>query len=214
MIKKSILITAAAITLLVSCKSNGEKEAATSEAKELAKASIGSGIYSISQHQCEMKWTAYKTGAAHSGHVSIIGGDLMLKDGQIESGAFTINIESLVAEDGDMESNEKLGVHLKGPDFFDVAKYNNATFQITSVNSMNSDSIMLAGNLTIKDSTINIAFPTMMKMDGDTVMAAAKFAIDRSKWGLIYQPKDKMKLKDKFIKDNIDLDIRIRAVKK
>ena len=202
-------------TMIAACKNNNEKEANTSEAKEVASTDSNSAEkFSVNTTESSLKWTAYKVGASHFGHVGITSGDVMVKEGKIESGEFQISLETLTAEDSEKEYNEKLSGHLKSPDFFDVEKHKNAVFAITSVNSISGDSAIISGNLTIKDSTNNIEIPTKYIIENGKLKANAKFSIDRSKWGLTYQPADKIKLKDKFIKDNIDFELNLSADKK
>lgn len=213
--KKVILSMALVATMIAACKSNNEKEANTSEAKEVATTdSNAAEKFSVNSTESSLKWNAYKIGASHNGHVTISGGDVMLKEGKIETGEFTIDLSTLTAEDSEKEYNDKLSGHLKSPDFFDVEKHKNATFAITSVNTITADSAVISGNLTIKDSTNNIEIPVKYTIENNKLKAAAKFSIDRSKWGLTYQPADKIKLKDKFIKDNIDFELNLTADKK
>lgn len=213
--KKVILSMALIATMITACKNNNEKEANTSEAKEVAATYSNSAEkFSVNNTESSLKWTAYKIGATHFGHVGIASGNMMVKEGKIESGEFTIDLSTLSAEDSEKEYNEKLSGHLKSPDFFDVEKHKNAIFTITSVNTIAADSAIVSGNLNIKDSTNNIEIPVKYTIENGKLKAASKFSIDRSKWGLTYQPAEKIKLKDKFIKDNIDFELNLTADKK
>ena len=74
---------------------------------------------------------------------------------------------------------------------------------------------MLQGNLTIKEETKNIAFPVKISNDGEMIeITSEEFTIDRTKWNVNYGSKSVFDgLGDKFINDEIVLQINIRAKK-
>lgn len=205
---------AVAVTLLAACKGNKEQEAATTESKEVATSDSSASEKYLVDSTSNLKWTGYKIGASHYGHIKISSGELMLKGGKIESGTFKIAMATMTAEDAkDKKDNENLAGHLMSPDFFEVEKYAESAFDITSVTPGNSDSVTISGNLTIKGQSNNITFPALVKVENGKLNASAKFSIDRTKWGLTYQPESKVKMKDKMIQDNIDFELSLSANK-
>ncbi|RYD70038.1 MAG: YceI family protein, partial [Sphingobacteriales bacterium] len=80
-------------------------------------------------------WTGAKPTGAHSGTFKVTEGSLLINENNLVGGGFTIDINSLNNTDlaGDADSKGKLEGHLKSADFFDVAKYPTAKFEITSV---------------------------------------------------------------------------------
>jgi len=212
--KKTIMMMAVALTLLTACKGNKEQEAATTETKEVATSDSAAAEKYAVDSTSNLKWTAYKIGASHFGHIKITAGELMLKDGKIESGSFKISMGTLTAEDAkDQKDNEKLVGHLMSPDFFEVEKFAESSFEISGVTAGNNDSVTVSGNLTIKGQANNITFPAYVKVENGKLNASAKFSIDRTKWGLTYQPESKVKMKDKMIQDNIDFELTLSATK-
>jgi polyisoprenoid-binding protein YceI len=108
------------------------------------------------------------------------------------------------------EGNAKLVGHLKSADFFDVEKFPSAAFEITGLKDN-----MLSGNLTIKGTKNNVSFPVTVSNEGDMMtLASEAFTIDRSKWNVKYGSKSFFdNLGDKFINDDIELKITIKAKK-
>ncbi|MBS1925274.1 MAG: YceI family protein, partial [Bacteroidetes bacterium] len=114
--------------------------------------------------------------------------------------------------------------HLKSPDFFDVAKYPTAKFEITAVEPFIADSSsgntsvvenatnLIKGNLSIKDSIINISFPAKVTLDANSASAFAHFNIDRTRWGINY--KGPGNPKDWVINKDVNIKLTISASKK
>ena len=76
----------------------------------------------------------------------------------VANGAASLNVE-ISAASIDTRSADRDG-HLQSPDFFDVANFPKITFASTGIKDSGSDSIVVDGNLTIKDVTkpISITF--------------------------------------------------------
>jgi polyisoprenoid-binding protein YceI len=66
-------------------------------------------------------------------------------------GTVTIDVASLTTR------NEQRDTHLRSADFFDVEKYPTMTFKVTSIESLEGDTYLVRGDLTIKDTTRPIA---------------------------------------------------------
>ena len=121
---------------------------------------------------------------------------------------------------GDAKQKEGLEGHLKSPDFFDVAKYPTAKFEITSVEPYVADSTsklkdatnIIKGNLTLKDSTKNIAFPARITVDATKATAVADFDIDRTLWGMNYKGPNNPQ--DWVISKTVNIKLAVSAVKK
>jgi polyisoprenoid-binding protein YceI len=114
----------------------------------------------------------------------------------------------------DKEGYAKLVGHLKSPDFFDVEKYPSAAFEITGLEEVEGK-MMLSGNLTLKDAKNNVTFPVSVSNDGNTMtLTSETFSIDRTKWNVQYGSKSIFdNLGDKFINDDIELKILVKANK-
>lgn len=202
--------------LIASCGGPQGEKAATGEAQEVSVKS-GDVTLTVDLVSSNVEWVGAKPTGEHNGTVNLQGGELMLTDGSIVGGNFTIDMNSIKNFDlASEEDNAKLVGHLKSPDFFDVEKYPTAVFQITSVEPLtgNADaSHSITGNLTMKDETKSVTFPAMVTITDNTVTATTPaFVIDRTQWNVQYGSKTLFKnLQDKFINDEISLKINLSA---
>jgi polyisoprenoid-binding protein YceI len=135
---KKLLILIAATTFFAACNNKTGNKVETTEKQ--ATASTDGTPYAVDSTST-ITWTGSKPTGKHTGTFKISDGTFYVKDGALTGGTFTINMNSLNNEDlaADAESKGKLEGHLKSPDFFDVAKYPTARFEITAVEP-NTDS--------------------------------------------------------------------------
>lgn len=213
---KKILFLAVAATSFAACNSNSANKVETTEKQTAAGTD---GIAYVVDSTSTITWTGSKPTGKHTGTFKISEGAFNVKDGALAGGNFTISINSLNNEDlaGDAESKGKLEGHLKSPDFFDAAKYPTAKFEITAVEP-NADTTkkdvthIIKGNLTLKDSTKNIAIPARVTVDAKTLSASATFSIDRTLWGMNYKGPDNPQ--DWIIAKSVELKLNLTAATK
>ncbi len=210
--KKNILnlFTIVAIGIaVIGCKKKAE-EAVTTEAENVVEAQVNGVKYLANIETSTIEWQGFKPTGTHKGTINISNGTLSMSNGTIESGTFLIDMNSIV----ESESNAKLEGHLKSPDFFDVEKHPSAAFEITGLETKEGKT-MLSGNLTLKDAKNNVTFPVTVSEEGDAVTLSSEvFTIDRSKWNVQYGSKSFFdNLGDKFINDDIELKITVKAKK-
>lgn len=203
---------------LTSCK----KEASVDEAEAATVASDAAVVYTVDTATSVIEWKGEKPGGAHTGTISLAGGTVSVANGAVESGKFTIDMKSITVTDlkaGD--GKEDLEAHLKGTGekekedhFFNTAKHPEATFEITKVADADGKT-NVEGNLTLKGITKNVKFPATVSVDGATVSISSEgFMIDRTQWGVNYASKSIFdNLKDKFVNDEIELKINVKATK-
>lgn len=204
------------VGIFASCGGPQGEKAITSDAQEI---SVKDGDVTLKADltASNIQWEGAKPTATHHGTVNLKSGELMLSDGAIVGGIFTIDMNTINNIDlEDAESNTKLVNHLKSPDFFDAEKYPTAVFQITSVEPISGNaeaSHNITGNLTMKDVTKSITFPAMITMDDESVSATSPaFVIDRTQWNVQFGSKTLFSnLKDKFINDDMSLRINFKA---
>lgn len=222
---KKILLSIAVVTLLAACNNAPDAEKAATGEKEVAALAEGA-TYTIDSTNSTINWAATKVNGAHNGTFKLTQGSLAAKDGVLTGGSFKIDITSINAVDlvADAENKAKLEGHLSSPDFFDVAKYPTANFEITGVEPFVYDSTTMKnvvlknvthtikGNLTLRDSTKNVTFPAIVAISADAISAEADFNIDRTEWGLNYKGPNNPA--DWLIRKEVNLKFKIAAAKK
>ena len=176
---------------------------------------LAAPVYKVDAAKSTLKWTAKKVTGEHTGNVKISTGSLTVDKNTIQSGSFDIDLSSITCTDlTDAGTNVKLLGHLKGDDFFAVAKYPKATFVITSVKSKGKDIYDVSGNLTIKGITNPVTFPTTIKADASKVTAIATILVDRTKYDIKYRSASFFSdLGDKAIDNDFALDLNLIANK-
>jgi len=221
--------------LLISCKNNPPSEStettvadsvklentipAESDKPSVADLNTLMGTYKIDEGSI-VSWTGTAPGKSHVGTLNIKSGEFVLENGNFKSGTFVMDMTSLVNTDLTSDKGkEKLEKHLKDVDFFDVAKYPDATFTITKSNLINGNDKVthkITGDLKIKDVSQPISFDAyVIASDGGNVITATtpNFEIDRTKYGIKYNSGLINTAKDKIINDKVGLVINIRAKK-
>lgn len=204
------------IGIAAACGGPQGDKAKTGDAQEVS-ATTGDVSMKVDNVASKIEWVGAKPTGKHHGTIGISEGNLMLTDGNIVGGKFTIDMNSIVDVDlTSAEDNGKLVGHLKSPDFFDAAKYPTAVFEITSSEAVSGNPDVthnITGNLTMKDITKSVTFPAWVSIEGNQLTASTpEFVIDRTQWNVQYGSKTIFdNLKDKFINDEISLKISLSA---
>jgi polyisoprenoid-binding protein YceI len=162
------------------------KKAVTTEGTEVA-AAEGAEV-AINTSASKIIWTGSKVTGSHTGDVALKSGVLTVKEGKITGGNFVTDLNTINDTDMQGEYKDKLDTHLKSPDFFDVAQFPEAKFEITSVTEgAEAGKVTISGNLTMRGVTKNITFPaTVTEATDASVKASADFNVLREDWGLVY----------------------------
>ncbi|WP_158844394.1 YceI family protein [Algibacter sp. L1A34] len=210
-----LFITALSISLF-SCKDKA-KEAKTTEAETpVVTEAADAKVYAVDKAASAIAWTGFKPTGSHNGTIGLESGVLNVANGKVVGGSFIIDMKSITVLDipADDEGNAKLHGHLTNADFFDVEKYPSAIFTITEVKEVEGKT-MLSGNLTLKEVKNNVTFPVAISSEGGAVTITSEaFSIDRTKWNVQYGSKSIFdNLGDKFINDDIELKITVKAAK-
>lgn len=210
---KNIFLFTALTLLLASCNPRSAEKAQTGDAGVVA---IADGtVFNVIDSASTVFWRGTKPGGEHTGTVGIGSGSVTISNNTIGAGSFEIDLNSIVCTDlTDPDMNGKLVGHLKSEDFFHVAQFPVAKFDIVSVKAL-PDSVAasheITGNLTMRGVTKSITFPAVIDINPEGINASTdEFAIDRTLWNVSFMSKSVFaNLKDQFINDDINLKLNL-----
>lgn len=208
--KKLILFAAVASIVLASCAGNPEgKKAETTDSVAVAD-SVAGTIFAVDTVQSQLIWKGTKVSGAHEGTVKIKSGSIVVDNGAITGGNFVLDMNTINSTDLEGEYKDKLDGHLKADDFFAVATFPEASFEITEVKAgATAADVVISGNLTIKGISKNITFDAKVAEATDSLVKyTADFNILREDWGVTYEGK-----KDDLISKEINFKTTIVATK-
>lgn len=216
-----LLLTLFAGAIFTACKSEPKpEEAETGEATQVEETDAATGTsFMVKQGVINWEGTKPVIGTKHTGTVNVKGGEFKVVDGNIVSGTFNIDMNSINNQDlADAPGKkEKLEGHLKSPDFFAVDSFPSAAFQITGsekVEGQEDRTHNISGNLTMRGVEKSITFPAYVKVEGEELMATTpKFSIDRTNWGVNFNASVMNVAKDALIRDDIAVTIELNASK-
>ena len=144
-----------------------------------------------------------KKGDFHPGTFAVKSGSVTIHDGKLAGGKFVIDVANVRVTDG---AGVKLEGHLKSPDFFDAAKYPEATFEITGVSYLSTNTAEVAGTFNFKGNNIPLKFPVYIRTaDANGIFAQAFFAVDKNLLGITYGKGN--------LSDDIQISIHLYAKK-
>ncbi|WP_025665728.1 YceI family protein [Aquimarina megaterium] len=202
------------LLIFSSCK-NDKNNIKTEKEKEVIELSNTDVTYTINTEQSIIKWEGFTpiAGDGHNGTIKLSSGLVQLKNNDLKSGNFIIDMNTI--ENSDIEDEKEKGElveHLKNSDFFDVKKFPESKFEITNV-IKDDGKTFLEGNFTMKGKINNIKIPiSINKSKDELTIVSNTFNIDRTKWGIIYDSGSFFKdLGDHLIKDNIQIEFNLKG---
>ncbi|MEP0265590.1 YceI family protein [Dokdonia sp.] len=154
------------------------------------------------------KGTKMRGAGKHEGEVLIKNGYFITKNKQIIGGHFIIDMSTIGVTDipeHELIPRKNLNDHLKSSDFFDVAHFPIAVFDIITIKKSTQNRLRVSGNLTLKGITKTIEFDALYT---DHVFSTV-FTIDRFQWNIAY----KGDIINKTLVDK-DLELTIRIITK
>ncbi|MEE4196141.1 MAG: YceI family protein [Bacteroidales bacterium] len=161
----------------------------------------------VNIEQSELKWTGKKVTGEHWGYIQLQEASLMVKNDQIKSGVFKIDMRSMDCQDLENEkTNAQLIGHLKSDDFFSVDQYPVSTLKIKEATPFQQGFAEIKGDLTIKGITQPISFKAEQLVNG----YKATITVDRTKYNVRYgSGKFFDNLGDNMIYDDFTLEVKI-----
>lgn len=210
MARSSVILTILGTLLLVSSCANpasDKPKAVTSEAAPVNASSTSAAVekYLIKPDTSKIEFDASKVTGSHHGSFEKFAGEIDYA-GQPEKSHVKITIEtsSVKADDPGLTK------HLQTPDFFDVAKFPQATFESTEIKAGGDKgaSHTVTGNLQLHGVTKSITFPATIVVKPAEITVESTFSINRKDFGISYAG-----AADNLIRDEVVLTLHIRAVK-
>ncbi|MEM6321422.1 MAG: YceI family protein [Bacteroidota bacterium] len=183
-------------------------------------ASADADLKTFNVNKGTLTWTGSKVigNSSHTGTINIPMGDLKAVGGEITSGQFVVDMNSINCTDlTEDDGKGKLEGHLKSADFFDVENNPRATFLLTGAAPLEGQADAthsITGNLTLRGVSKSITFPAKVTIADNKLMATSpSFTIDRTQWGIEYGSGSIVGLaKDKVISNDIALELSLEAV--
>lgn len=207
--------------VVISCKPDKKESIGNQNQPQSIKPDI-KGSYEVNNDESIIDWVGSKPAGKHNGQIKIKSGEIIFQNGRIKSGKFIIDMNTINVLDLEGDDKKDLENHLKGTvegkenHFFNVAKYPKSQFIIKSVDKVENGH-KVYGVLTIKEISNPIEFQAQLTFGSDnkTVkLISAPFKIDRTRWGIEFMSKSVFDdLKNKFISDDIQLQVKLKANK-
>jgi polyisoprenoid-binding protein YceI len=200
-------VVLSALVLLAACgnPATNKSQAVTGEAAPVNPQTVGGQKYSITPENSKVEWIGSKVTGHHNGSFQKFSGQVDYS-GNPETSRVEINIDSssITADD------PKLTEHLKTADFFDVAKFPQATFVSTAIKPGGDKgaSHTVTGNLTLHGVTKAVTFPATIAATPEAITVDSSFSINRKDFGINYAG-----AVDNLIRDDVVLTLKIRATK-
>ena len=201
---KFLALALLAPAVFVSCENPADKTTDAKVGAAVEKTSSGAegGTKYVFTPKSQINFVGSKVTGSHHGGFKTFTGYFTVKDGAPVGNDHKVVI--------DMKStfvdNEKLLGHLKSPDFFDVEKYPQATFDVTGFKKDSDTAYTVSGNFTLHGKTKNISFPATVSQNGTTVSINSKFDINRKDFDIVYAGKT-----DDLIRDEVVIELKLEA---
>jgi polyisoprenoid-binding protein YceI len=208
--RSATLALSLAVVLAWGCDNNPGKDkpkatVASATPTTAAAPAPGAVRWPISQENSKIEYVGAKVTLKHTGGFEKFSGSVQMPGNNIEAATLQLVIEM----DSITSDSEKLTVHLKSKEFFEVEKHPKATFVSSAIKRAAGDGKYdVTGNLTMKGVTKAVTFPATIQVTDDALDAKAEFAINRKDWGIVYPG-----MPDDLIKDEVALKLTVRSTR-
>ncbi len=181
----------------------------STETTEVAEEALPDGTLPLDLDASSVTWKGVMLGVKeHFGKVALTEATLNVADGKIAGGQFTVNLGAISPEDtvyNEEQTKDKLIGHLQSPDFFNVAEFPSATFEITGAGEGT-----VTGNLTIRGITHE---ETVKNVEVHTVGGVTNIKGDLTFNRKNYDVNFDVPVKDMVISDDVNLAISLVTAK-
>lgn len=200
-----LFLAVSLLSLTAACQKSEIDQAPAAEVTETSATSSASSTMPIPgattarviKEKSSINFVGAKVTGQHTGKFKTFDGGIEYVAGTAQKIDFEIDLSSIETD------TEKLTAHLQSPDFFDVAKYPNATFTSTSVTAAPAGSPagtthILKGKLNMHGVDREVTVPVNAEVTPEGVRTRSEFTINRQDWAISYKG-----AVDDLIKDNV-----------
>lgn len=194
-------ITAAFVTgaiLLTAC--GGAESDSQSEVKEVE---VTTDKKEVDLEKSIIAWKGEMLGVySHTGTLKLKSANILIEKGVVTGGKFTVDMTTMVATDENYNpqedhTKEKLIGHLSSPDFFDVATYPEASYEIKEVNGSVAE-----GTLSLKD----VSGPQQVKniiVSGNEISGTV--TVNRKNFNVVWDHP----VKEEVLSDDLEITVKL-----
>lgn len=162
-------------------------------------------------------WEGKKVTGSHNGDIQISNGFITSEKGLVTGATVIIDMTSINTTDLEGGSKESLDGHLMSDDFFGVAQFPTAQFELVSMNPLRAENGMnftAKGTVTIKGRTADVSFPVKVEEGQGQISISGEMVLDRSNFDVRFRSKsffDAAELGDKLIYDDFTIGFTLVA---
>jgi len=132
-------------------------------------------VFKVDVAKSKVDWNGSAADHYHGGTVAIKAGEVWVDGGKVTGGKFTFDLTTIKTA----ENIDRLEGHLKSPDFFDVAKFGEATYEITSVKYTTDNTADVDGKLTIKGAAVPVKLTAKIRgLKDGKLFVESTFSLD------------------------------------
>ena len=205
--KKLIIILSAATFLLWNCTDH----------------EIETSNFELIPVQSVAEWKGFlKTGYFNNGTINVFSNSLVVQNGKVTGGSFTIPLSSIVNLNLPTEElKEQLVHHLQSADFFNMALHPDISYNITNITAYSGSSpediqganYLVNGTLTILGKSNPVSFPAKIVVAGNLLTVEANAKFDRTKWGITFAS-DPALPAENYIEPVVEIHLKLTGSKK
>jgi len=147
----------------------------------------------IDVNRSKVEWLGEKVMGQHHGNLQLKKGEVEIENRTLLGGRLVFDMKSInVLDIKDPKRKGNLEKHLRDDDFFGVAQYPFAIFEITSAVPIRKagpgeENYEIQGELTIKGITHAVSFKTLVDIKSKRSSASGKIIVDRTRYGIRYK---------------------------
>lgn len=189
--KKTILTLLVFGSILMACSNKGEKATTKAAEKVETSKSEDAVAYNMVLPVSNVDWRASHLGGVEPryGKISLKSAAVSVTNNKVTNAKIIMDMTSFTVDNfEDEESKNKLTGHLQSDDFFKIASFPTATFELTNAVDATGDyNSTVTGNLTILEATKSIIFNANITISESNISIISEdFVVDRTDWGLVY----------------------------